>query len=194
MQTGAASTQEHCEGGGLLRLKEDLARLYETHFKTVWNICRTILPRAEDAEDAVQETFVRLALSDKVFRDAAHEKAWLITTARHLCLDQLKRAEARNLPLSDVSEPSVPAYAPDETLAWISSREPRQETCPFQTYPSRRYRRMRRTKRYRRCKPYRSRIRLPFICFIMSNIRPGRSQSFWAGARRPCARIFGGAD
>ncbi len=117
-----------------MRLKEDLARLYETHFKTVWNICRTILPRAEDAEDAVQETFVRLALSDKVFRDAAHEKAWLITTARHLCLDQLKRAEARNLPLSDVSEPSVPAYAPDETLQALQALPEPYKTALYLFY------------------------------------------------------------
>ena len=42
---------------------EGLARSYERNVDTVWNVCITFLKNPADAEDAVQETFLRLLRS-----------------------------------------------------------------------------------------------------------------------------------
>ena len=61
-----------------------------------------------DAEDAVQEMF--LALIDKAprFRDAGHEKAWLIRATLNRAADIRKAAERRNLPLDEAVLPAAP--------------------------------------------------------------------------------------
>jgi RNA polymerase sigma-70 factor, ECF subfamily len=51
-----------------------------------------MLTRRDDAEDVVQEAFVRLAAS----RDAiADVRGWLVVVTRRLCLDRLDLAENR---------------------------------------------------------------------------------------------------
>lgn len=43
-----------------------------------------------DAEDAVQDTFIKLMKSDMSFENENHEKAWLIVTASNLCKNNLR--------------------------------------------------------------------------------------------------------
>ncbi len=97
-----------------MRSKQELAALYEDHARTVWNICSAYLPSRADVEDAVQETFVRLAVSSKEFQNPVHAKGWLILTAKNICKDELRRARRRAQPLK--TEPAVSMPEPDETL------------------------------------------------------------------------------
>lgn len=96
--------------------KEELEASYRLHFRMVWNLCYTYLHNPADTEDAVQETFMKLAVSRKRFRDRDHEKAWLIVTAGNVCKDELKRMGRKELPL-ETAEP-IQATQPeiDETL------------------------------------------------------------------------------
>ena len=57
-------------------------------------LASTRLTAAADAEDAVQETFLRLVSCRPLFRDAEHEKAWLIRTTLHRACDLRRQAEA----------------------------------------------------------------------------------------------------
>ena len=75
----------------------------------------TRLQSAADAEDAVQEAFLRLLTARPVFRDAGHEKAWLIRTTLQRANDIRRRAERRAVPLEEVAEPAVPD-SPGEEL------------------------------------------------------------------------------
>ena len=68
----------------------------------------TRLHSAADAEDAVQEVFLRLLSSRAVFRDAEHEKAWLIRTTLHRASDIRRRASGRELPLEEAPETAAP--------------------------------------------------------------------------------------
>ncbi len=91
--------------------------LYRRHVKTVWNVCITLLRRPADAEDAVQETFVRLLRSNPEFESEEHEKAWLIRTAQNVCKNDLARARRRDVPLENAADAAHSAPEIDETLA-----------------------------------------------------------------------------
>lgn len=88
----------------LLRTDKELAEIYRRHIDTVYRICYTLLHNIPDAEDAAQSVFLKLMECDVAFENPAHEKAWLITTAKNHCLDVLKhwwkrkRVDAEALP------------------------------------------------------------------------------------------------
>ena len=50
----------------------------------LFRICYNILGNKEDAEDALQETFLRYMLKAPLFKDSDHEKAWLIKVATNI--------------------------------------------------------------------------------------------------------------
>ncbi|HRR77645.1 MAG: RNA polymerase sigma factor [Ruminococcus sp.] len=56
----------------------------------LYRICIVMLQNSADAEDAVQETFLRYFRKAPDFGDSEHEKAWLITTASNKCRDILR--------------------------------------------------------------------------------------------------------
>jgi RNA polymerase sigma-70 factor (ECF subfamily) len=76
---------------------------------------------AADAEDLVQETFLRAQRSFDQFEPGTHAKAWLFTILRRLHIDRHRRARVR------------PSYQPEEemeTLAVARSTEPTSELPP----------------------------------------------------------------
>ena len=50
----------------------------------LFRICYSILGNKQDAEDALQETFLRYMLKAPLFKDSEHEKAWLIKVATNI--------------------------------------------------------------------------------------------------------------
>ncbi|MBQ2903920.1 MAG: sigma-70 family RNA polymerase sigma factor [Clostridia bacterium] len=50
----------------------------------LFRICYSILCNKHDAEDALQETFLRYMLKAPLFKDSDHEKAWLIKVATNI--------------------------------------------------------------------------------------------------------------
>lgn len=63
----------------------DLERMVDIHGNMLFRICFVILCNQHDAEDAVQETFIKYLTKSPTFRDVEHEKAWLITVATNHC-------------------------------------------------------------------------------------------------------------
>ena len=76
-------------------------------------LASTRLDTAADAEDAVQETFLKLLTARPVFRDAEHEKAWLIRTTLHRASDIRRLAERRNVPLEEAAQAAAPERGSD---------------------------------------------------------------------------------
>lgn len=64
-----------------------------------------------DAEDAVQEVMLRCVRRAPRFRDAEHEKAWLIAVAMNVCRDMLRRRAIR----STIDLDAVAELSADET-------------------------------------------------------------------------------
>ena len=78
---------------------ETIRRVVETYSPMLLRIAMTRLSSPADAEDVVQEVFLKLLTTRPHFRDLEHEKAWLIRTTLHRACDVARAAERRNLPL-----------------------------------------------------------------------------------------------
>ena len=62
----------------------------EKYGDMLYRISLLVLKNTADAEDAVQETFIKYFTKAPEFTDAEHEKAWLITVATNGCRDMLR--------------------------------------------------------------------------------------------------------
>ena len=88
----------------LLRTDKEITEIYHRQIDTVYRICYSFMKNKPEAEDMVQETFLRLIASGKTFENQRHEKAWLIVTASNLCKDQLKRLYRNDEDLDEHTE------------------------------------------------------------------------------------------
>ncbi len=95
----------------------DLEQVYSRNVNTVWHVCLAYMKNIQDAEDALQETFLRLIKSGKKFEDENNEKAWLIVTAGNVCKDLLKHWWRKREQIEDHENSLVfPEYEIDTTL------------------------------------------------------------------------------
>ncbi|WP_028519239.1 RNA polymerase sigma factor [Ruminococcus flavefaciens] len=62
----------------------------EKYGDMLYRISLLILKNTADAEDAVQETFIKYFTKAPEFADGEHEKAWLITVATNKCRDMIR--------------------------------------------------------------------------------------------------------
>jgi RNA polymerase sigma-70 factor, ECF subfamily len=72
--------------------------------RRLFAVCYRVLGSTSDAEDAVQETFVKLARNAGSFRGESQLSTWLYRVARNVCTDRV-RYEARrpSTPVDDVA-------------------------------------------------------------------------------------------
>lgn len=108
--------------------------IYERNVTMVYQICYPFFLNSSDTEDAVQETFLHLIRANKTFRDTDHEKAWLITTAKNICRDELRRSRKKELPLENASDCSISDSEPDETLLAIANLPDKYATVIYLYY------------------------------------------------------------
>ena len=87
---------------------DTLEQIVSTYSPMLLRLACTRLDSPADAEDAVQEVFLRLLTRPVEFRNGEHEKAWLIRTTLHRASDIRRRAEKKNLPLEAAGEVSAP--------------------------------------------------------------------------------------
>ena len=81
--------------------EEQISRLVAEYSPMLLRLACTRLRDAADAEDAVQEVFLKQLTARPQFRYQEHEKAWLIRATLHRACDMARAAERRNLPLED---------------------------------------------------------------------------------------------
>lgn len=92
-----------------------------------------MLGSTSDAEDLVQETFLRAWRARESLRETSAVRSWLYRIATNVCLDELARRPRRALPFdvappADPTQPIAPA-APEVTWlepapdAWLGARE-----------------------------------------------------------------------
>lgn len=79
--------------------------MFERYTNLLYRLCYSILLVREDAEDAVQDVFLKYYRKQPTFADEDHEKAWFIRVAVNHCKDILRRRKLREfIPLSEVEE------------------------------------------------------------------------------------------
>lgn len=97
---------------------ETISRIVETYSPMLLRLACTRLDDPADAEDVVQEVFLKLLTARPVFRDGEHEKAWLIRTTLHRASDLRRSAARRNVPLEEAAQAAAP-QAGSELLAAV---------------------------------------------------------------------------
>jgi len=83
----------------------------------VWNLCR-FLGDARDADDLAQETYERAIKSLPRYRAEGAARGWLLTIARRVCSDHVRRAQRRrrkDRAVLDAAHVDA-AFAPDTTI------------------------------------------------------------------------------
>lgn len=89
----------------LARSAGDVERVVHTYGNMLFRLCLITLGNASDAEDVIQETMITYLLKKSEFKDAEHEKAWLITVASNKCKDLLRfRARHPMIDLEQIQE------------------------------------------------------------------------------------------
>ena len=81
-------------------------RIYERHARELLSFCRHMLGSQSDAEDAVQQTFLKAFPRLAESRRPIAIRPWLFTIARHECISMLRRARVR-VPDPAMAEPAV---------------------------------------------------------------------------------------
>jgi RNA polymerase sigma-70 factor (ECF subfamily) len=85
----------------LLGTDEYIRRVVTQYSQLLLRVAFTRLKSTADAEDVVQEVFLRLITKRPAFHSEEHEKAWLIRTAINLSRDVLKSSARHNIPLDE---------------------------------------------------------------------------------------------
>jgi RNA polymerase sigma factor (sigma-70 family) len=96
---------------------------YEQHRTAVLRLLRRRLG-SERADDAFQETFLRALQAYGRLAHGEHLRAWVLTIARNVAIDTLRRHESRPEPSEPATEDTRPAY---EELAPLTDGLPPKE-------------------------------------------------------------------
>ena len=75
--------------------------LYQKYAGIVFRTAYNFLLNKDDAEDIVQEVFIKYFISNKSFKDNNHEKAWILTVTANLSKNVLRSKSRQNLELDD---------------------------------------------------------------------------------------------
>jgi RNA polymerase sigma-70 factor (ECF subfamily) len=78
---------QHARSGS----EEAFTRLVEAYQDSVYNLAYRMLGDAAEAEDAAQETFVRLYTRLSTYDARRKFSSWLLSIASHHCIDRLRR-------------------------------------------------------------------------------------------------------
>jgi RNA polymerase sigma-70 factor (ECF subfamily) len=103
------------------RAPEDLDRQLEQHRTELTAYAYRMLASAFEAEDAVQETFLRALKGFKGFEGRAALRSWLYRIATNVCLDMLggKERRARPMDLALAKTADAPLGEPLPEVTWI---------------------------------------------------------------------------
>ena len=74
---------------------EALAALVEQYASTLYRVAFSVLRNAADAEDAVQETFLRVLRHKATLGEVRDHRVWLIRIVWNIVLDRKRRAKSR---------------------------------------------------------------------------------------------------
>ena len=93
--------------------EDELRRVVKAYSDMLLRVAMTRVPTPADAEDVVQDVFLRLLTHAPRFRDGEHEKAWLLRTTLNRSRD-LYRLRRDDAPLEEATNAAVetPDYGP----------------------------------------------------------------------------------
>ena len=83
-------------------------QVYEAYGPALYRFCLLQMKNPADAEDIMQEVFVKRLYQAPEFQSPDHERRWLFRVALNQCRDEWKRSRRTELPLDEAVLISVP--------------------------------------------------------------------------------------
>ncbi len=98
--------------------RESVGALVEKYGSTVLRLAYTYLNNMADAEDTVQDVFLKIMDKAPEFRDEEHERYWIVRTTINMCKNRLNMFWNKNKrSIDEVAETAVyDKYSEDSTV------------------------------------------------------------------------------
>lgn len=114
--------------------EEEIRELVENYGSMIFRIAYCILLNKDDAEDAVQDTFMKYMTKAPEFNDEEHRKAWLIRVSANISKNMFKlRLRRHSLNLEGVKSAGI-SESDFETFEIISALPARYKTVMILHY------------------------------------------------------------
>ena len=97
------------------KILPDAERVINEYGDSIYRLCSVMLKNTFDAQDAIQECFLKYITKAPNFNDSEHEKAWLIKVAANVCKDMMRKRRR----LSPVSPDEIRNLGKSEDNAQI---------------------------------------------------------------------------
>ncbi len=128
-QIGLAAQQREREWveAALAGDEQAFERLVEAYATPVYNLAYRMLGDPAEAEDAAQETFIRVYQRLHTYDPSRKFSSWVLAIASHHCIDRLRRRRLQKVSLEDLPpwEPLVSREVDPEERAVIRDRNAR---------------------------------------------------------------------
>lgn len=112
-----------------LRDRAAFDQLYHAVSAKLFGVCLRVLKDREDAEEALQEVFVKIWMKADRFATSQHSPmSWLIAIARNHAIDRLRARASEGANPHAEHDPPDPAPGPEASLMYKALRA-RIETC-----------------------------------------------------------------
>ena len=87
---------------------------YDNYADMLYRLALTYMQNPDDAEDAVQDVFLKYMTAAPFLRDDEHERAWLIRVTVNRCCDLLRRRKIRShVSLDEIVEMAAESAEPE---------------------------------------------------------------------------------
>lgn len=83
-----------------------MAELLTRHFGYVHSLCRRMLRDPSEAEDARQDALIQAARKIATFDGRSAFRTWLHTVTRNVCLNAIRSASRRAVPVDELPQPA----------------------------------------------------------------------------------------
>ncbi len=104
--------------------REAFSKLVDAYQNPVYNLTYRMLSNADEAEEAAQETFLRVYTRLDRYNPAYKFSTWVLSIASHYCIDLLRK---RRITWLSLDEPLPTLFAPQ-----LSSKRPGPESSAMQ--------------------------------------------------------------
>lgn len=125
----SAGLLERAKAGDL----EAFDQLMRLHERQVLGTALRLLGKMEDAQDAAQETFLRLYKSLNRLPDIQEIKSWLYRVTINVCKDMLRQRRRRAW--EPITGPDPASLQPDPELAWVHQERGHLVEMALKTLP-----------------------------------------------------------
>ena len=92
----------------MVQAEELFAQVYETYGPALYRFCLIQMKNPADAEDVLQDVFIKRLYQAPRFKSPEHERNWLYRVALNLCRDEWRRGRRSELPLEAAVGVSLP--------------------------------------------------------------------------------------